>query len=259
METKLEGKRAWIIGGTAGIGFAVAENLLQEGASVVLSSRDRRNVDAAVKLLVPQWGESRVGGVVVDTENEASLREAFQVASRGGPIQILLNNTGGPATGAPLSVPLEEWDRGYKTLLRSAILTAQLVVPAMKERGWGRILTITSTSARESIPGLPVSAVFRTALTAWAKELAREVGQYGILVNNLLPGPTATARLAHLAEAHGATAAASIEKLQKESPLRRAATPDEIGRLAAFLLSEANGYVTGTDILADGGATRGFR
>jgi 3-oxoacyl-[acyl-carrier protein] reductase len=259
MELKLSGKRAWVLGGTAGIGLAVAEELLQEGAAVVVSSRDRKNVAATVEQLVPQWGEDRVSGVVVDTESEDSLREAFLVASKAGPIQILLNNTGGPATGAPLSVSLEDWDRGYRTLLRSVITTAQLAVPAMRERGWGRILTVTSTSARETIPGLPVSAVFRTALTAWAKELAKEVGQYGILVNNLLPGPTATARMAALAQAHGAAAAASVERLQKETALRRAASPDEIARVAAFLLSDANGYVTGTDVLVDGGATRSFR
>ena len=129
----------------------------------------------------------------------------------------------------------------------------------MREHQWGRILTITSTSARESIPGLPVSAVFRAALTAWAKELAREVGRDGILVNNSLPGPTATARLAALAQDHGAAAAASVARLERESPLGRSASPKEIARLATFLLSDANGYVTGTDVLADGGATRGFR
>lgn len=259
MNTNLKDKRAWVLGGTAGIGLAVAENLLAEGATVVVSSRDEKNVAAAVKRLGSSYGSERVSGVVADTSKESSLRTAFAEASRGGAIQVLLNNTGGPATGAPLSVTLEEWDRGYQSLLRSVILTSQLVVPRMREHGWGRILTITSTSARETIPGLPVSAVFRTALTAWTKELAKEVGQYGILVNNLLPGPTATERMAQLAQAHGAAAAASVERLQKETALRRAAVPDEIGRLGAFLLSDANGYVTGTDVLADGGATRGFR
>lgn len=259
MKTELEGKRAWILGGSAGIGYAVAENLLSEGAAVVLTSRDENNVTKAVQRLAERFGHDRVQGAPADTADEGSLRAAFAKASQQGAVQILLNNTGGPATGSPLSLSLEDWDRGYRNLLRSVILTAQLVVPAMRERGWGRILTVTSTSARETIPGLPVSAVFRTALTAWAKELAREVGSYGILVNNLLPGPTATERLAQLAAAHGAAAAASVERLQKETALKRAATPDEIGRLAAFLLSGANGYVTGTDILADGGATRGFR
>lgn len=259
MNTNLDGKRAWVLGGTAGIGFAVAENLLLEGASVVVSSRQAENVTRAVEKLGARFGANRVSGVVADTSDEGSLREAFAAATRQGPVEILLNNTGGPATGQPLEVALEDWDRGYRSLLRSVIVTAQLVVPSMRERGWGRIVTVTSTSARETIPGLPVSAVFRAALTAWTKELAREVGPHGILVNNLLPGPTATERLAQLASAHGAAAAASVERLRKETALARAATPDEIGRLATFLLSDANGYVTGTDVLADGGATRSFR
>lgn len=167
-------------------------------------------------------------------------------------IDILVNNTGGPAAGAPLSISLEDWDRGYQSLLRSVIFFSQLVVPQMKKNNWGRILTITSTAAKELIPSLPVSAVFRAGLSAYSKSLAKEIGRSGILVNNLLPGPTATDRLKEIKE----VSPAFYQSMEQENAVGRLGVPEEIGKVAAFLCSSANTYITGADILADGGHTR---
>jgi len=245
MDFGIRGKTALVLGGTSGIGLAIAECLAGEGASVVVASRNEAKVREAARIVGGR-------GFVVDLMSEASIHESVDKLLAETPVDILVNNTGGPATGQPAGIPLSVWDAGYASLLRSVIQVSQLVLPGMRQRAWGRILTITSTSARELIPGLPVSSTFRAALTAWTKELAREVGRSGVLVNNLLPGPTRTARLAELA----VKSPTFYESMESTSSLGRCAEPLEIGRVAAFLCSAANGYVTGTDVLADGGYTR---
>jgi len=245
MDLGLKGKRAIVTGGTSGIGLAIAKALAAEGASVIVASREEPKVCAAAKEV---GGE----GKLLDLMNEQSIRRAFGELIETGPIDILVNNVGGPAAGKPTEIALADWDKGYQALVRSVILTTQLVLPGMQERGWGRILTVTSTSAREIIPRLPVSSTFRAGLTAWAKEMAKEVGRSGILVNNLLPGPTRTGRLKELEK----KSPKFYESMETESALGRVAEPEEIGRVAAFLCSSANTYLTGTDVLVDGGYTK---
>ena len=147
---------------------------------------------------------------------------------------------------------MEDWDRGYQSLLRSVILTTKAVLPGMKKKKWGRILTITSTAAREIIPKLPVSATFRAGLSAFAKVLAKDIGRDGILVNNLLPGPTNTTRLSELKK----KSPVFFNSMAEETALGRIAEPEEIAKVAVFLCSQANSYITGTDLLVDGGYTK---
>jgi 3-oxoacyl-[acyl-carrier protein] reductase len=247
MDLGLKDKHAVVMGATSGIGFAIAKCLLAEGARVTVGGRDPKKIEGAIAEL-----GSRASGLLVDLAEEKSIREAMAKLLAGSSIDILVNNTGGPAAGNPLEISLEDWDRGYRTLVRSVILLAQLVVPSMKSRRWGRILTVTSTSARELIPKLPVSSTFRAGLSAWAKELAKDAGRSGILVNNLLPGPTRTGRITELEK----KSPEFYHAMEAGSALGRIAEPEEIGRVAAFLVSGANTFITGTDVLVDGGYTK---
>ncbi len=243
MDLGIRGKRALVTGGSSGIGFAIAKELAAEGAKVILASRDEAKLKKA---------QSEIPGaeyVTLDMGSENSIREAW---GRVGEADIILLNGGGPATGLPTGIALENWDKGYHSLIRSVVLLTQLAAPAMQKKSWGRILCLTSTSAREVIPRLPVSSTFRAGLTALTKELARELGKNNILMNNLLPGPVNTERLKHLAT----DSPAFFEAMAKETARGRIAEPEEIAKVAAFLLSNANTFVTGTDILADGGYTK---
>ncbi len=247
MELGIRGKRALVTGGSSGIGFAIASELAAEGAHVVLASRDETKLRAAEALIKKAGGSAE--WVALDMGSENSLREAW---IKIGYADILVLNGGGPATGLPSEIALENWDRGYQSLIRSTLILTQLATPAMKKNGWGRIVSITSTSAREVIPRLPISSTFRAGLTALTKELARELGKYSILVNNLLPGPVNTDRLKHLAT----DSPQFFEAMARETARGKIAEPVEIARVALFLLSNANTFVTGTDILADGGYTK---
>ena len=252
MELGLKNKTALVMGGSSGIGYAIAEAFVEEGANVIVASRTYSNVEAAVKKLKRKNPTVKVVGKELDLSDEKKIRKVLTELQKTTTIDILINNTGGPAAGETLDISLEGWDKGYLTLLRSVILLSQLLLPGMKKKKWGRILTITSTSAVEIIPKLPVSATFRAGLSAYVKNLAKEVGRMGVLVNNLLPGPTGTARLEELKT----KAPAFFESMAQETAVGRVAEPEEIARVAVFLCSSANSYVTGTDILADGGYTK---
>lgn len=252
MELELEGRTALVTGGSSGIGFAIAEGLVQEGANVIIASREFENVERAVKHLKRINPTVSVEGKALDLNDTPKIAKTIQMLQKKTSIDILVNNVGGPAAGLTLDIGLEAWDKGYQTLLRSVVLLSQLTVPSMKKKKWGRILTVTSTSAREMIPKLPVSGVFRAGLTSYAKSLAKDIGREGVLVNNLLPGPTNTARLKDLKK----KSPAFFESMATETALGRIAEPDEVARVAVFLCSGANTYITGTDVLVDGGYTK---
>jgi 3-oxoacyl-[acyl-carrier protein] reductase len=232
------------------LGLAIARALLAEGAEVTISSRNADNIATAVAALKRDFSGAKVRAVAIDLGQESSVRAAFSHGA-AGEVDILVNSGGGPASGDALDLPLKAWDEGYQTLIRSLVVLSQLVVPGMKQRQWGRILVITSTSAAQYLPGLPISGVFRAGITSWTKAMAKTLGKDGILVNNLLPGPTRTARLEELKVKNRAF----FDAMEHRSALGRIGEPDEIGRIGAFLCSAANSYITGTDILADGGAT----
>ncbi len=239
------------MGGSTGLGFAIAAALYEEGADVVLGSRNLDKLVAAADKIRRLRPSGKVEVAVLNLFDQAGLRTGVEAIVKKAPIDILINNGGGPAAGDPLKISLEDWDKGYYSLVRSVILLSQIVVPEMTKRKWGRILNVTSTSAREIIPKLPVSSTFRSGLTGFTKELAKSVGRSGILVNNLLPGPTATARLDELK----VKSPEFYESMASRSALGRVGEPEEIGRAAAFLCSNANTFMTGADVLVDGGFT----
>lgn len=251
MDLRIKNKVAFVTGGSQGIGLGIAKILAAEGAELILASRNQKHLDDAVRTIKQISADSKVDAVALDVTDESRIRNTLAMIGERRPIDILINNAGGPAAGKVLELPLANWDIGYTALVRSVLLLTQLVIPKMKEKRWGRILTVTSTAARELIAGLPVSATFRAGLSALSKALAKEVGPWGILVNNLLPGPTNTERLKELSS----TNPTFFNSMRTTTALGRIAEPEEIGRIAAFLCSEANTFITGTDILADGGYT----
>ena len=252
MDFELKDKWAWVSGGTAGIGFAIAEQLVKAGANVVVVGRDFTRLENAVKRLKRLDPSRHVEGKHFDLQDVKLLTKNIEdVLSKHG-IDILIHNVGGPAAGNTMEITLENWDKGYTSLLRGPVMFNQMVIPAMMKKKWGRILNITSTAAVEIIPKLPVSATFRSGLSAYVKILAKEVGRSGVLVNNLLPGPTNTERLQELKT----KSPAFFESMATETAVGRIAEPDEIAKAAVFLCSGANTYITGTDVLVDGGYTK---
>jgi 3-oxoacyl-[acyl-carrier protein] reductase len=249
MDLGLSGKKALVTGGSSGIGFAIAKELAAEGAHVVIASRNEANIESALGSIGKACPKASVEGLIIDLMDDNSIRNALSKSGTG--FDILVTSTGGPASGAVLDLSLEDWDRGYQSLVRSLLILTQSIVPHMQDRGWGRVLNITSTSAVEVLPGLPISGTFRAGLSAWAKSLAREVGKEGVLVNNLLPGPTRTDRLKELETKNPVF----FKNLVSRSALGRIAEPEEIGRIGAFLCSAANTFLTGSDVLVDGAST----
>lgn len=248
MDMLVRGKRALVCGGTSGIGFAIARELLNEGATVVLVGRDAtKGIAAARSLGLPDQAV-----ISCDLSSRPSIDATLKPFIEQYPIDILLNNTGGPAVGKPLEITLDAWEQGYRSLVESTLHLTGLVAPHMSKKNWGRVLTITSSSSREVIQNLPVSSTFRSALRALTKELALVHGGDGILFNNILPGLTRTERLKDLEHESPDTMRIRAQGIA----VKRLAEPEEVARAAVFLLSGANTYITGTEILVDGGLTR---
>jgi 3-oxoacyl-[acyl-carrier protein] reductase len=245
MDLGLEGKVALVTGASQGIGFGIAKELAGEGARVAISSRTREKIDPAAEQIGAR-------GYVHDTTDLDSAPALIEAVERDlGPVDVLVTNTGGPPGGNPLEFTREQWEAAHRELVVAAIEMIQLVVPGMRERGFGRVLSISSSAAKEPIPGLLLSSAHRPGLLGAFKLLAKELAGDGITLNTILPGRIATDRISHL---HG-----SIEKAEEvareQIPARRLGTAEEIAAAAVFLCSERASYVTGTTLLVDGGLT----
>jgi 3-oxoacyl-[acyl-carrier protein] reductase len=248
MDLGIEGRVALVMGGTRGIGRGVAAALAREGARVAIASRSREHIDAAVAAI-----DGELVGFEADTsdlDRMAVLPGEVEVAL--GPVEILITNTGGPPVGMALDASLDEWRTAYDTLVLSPRVLAEAVLPGMRERRWGRILNVGSSSTREPIPGLTLSNAHRPGLIGFLKTLAREVAADGITVNDIATGRFATDRLA----ANWGGWDEMEEHAVGDVPAARLGTPDEYGDLVAFLASDRAGYITGTSIPIDGGLLR---
>jgi 3-oxoacyl-[acyl-carrier protein] reductase len=248
MDLGLEGRVALVMGASRGIGRAIAAALAGEGARVAISSRSRETLDeAAVEIGVAATP------VVADTDDLERLAALpAEVEAALGPVEILVANTGGPPFGGALDHGLEEWEAAYRSLVLAPRALTEAVIPGMRERGWGRIVNVGSSSTREPIPGLNLSNSHRMAAVGFLKTLAREVAADGITVNTVATGRFATERLADSA---GSLDAAE-EAARGEIPAGRLGRPEEYGDLVAFLCSERAAYLTGTVIPLDGGLLR---
>src|SRR6185295_3319671 len=261
MDLGLRDRVAIVAAGSRGLGRAVAEELAAEGASVVICARGRESLDAATSAMIRAGG--RVHGVVADVVEPGAIALVVSECARVfGPAELLVTNAGGPRSGRFETLSAEDWDAATRLLLSSAVEFARAVLPAMRERRWGRILNITSIAAKQPVDGLMLSNALRSAVTAFARTLANEVAAEGITVNNLLPGYTRTERVVDLSDQLAATqkttAAAIVAKWEAEIPMRRIGEPREFAALAAFLASERASYITGQSIAIDGGWIRAY-
>jgi 3-oxoacyl-[acyl-carrier protein] reductase len=245
MDFGLDGKVALVTAASQGIGFAIARELAQEGARVAVSSRTREKIEAAA-------GEIGAHPYVHDTLDLDSAPELLEAVARDlGPIDILVTNTGGPSGGDPLEFTREQWQAAHRELVVAPIEMIKGVVPAMRERGFGRIVSVSSSAALEPIPSLMLSSSHRPGLLAAFKTLAKKLAADGITLNTILPGRIATERISHL---HGSIEQAQ-EAAREQLPARRLGTAEEVGAAAAFLCSERASYITGVALLVDGGLT----
>jgi 3-oxoacyl-[acyl-carrier protein] reductase len=248
MDLGLEGRVALVMGGSKGIGRGIAESLAREGARVAIASRSRENVEAAAAEI-----SGDVTAFVADTDDLERLAQLpGEVEGTLGPIDVLITNTGGPPFGAALEHGAETWTDAYRSLVLAPRILAEAVLPGMRERGWGRIVNVGSSSTREPIPGLGLSNSHRMAAIGFFKTLASEVARDGVTVNTVATGRFATERLAGPDGSLDAAEAAAKEQV----PAGRLGTPAEYGDLVAFLGSERAAYLTGTVVPIDGGMLR---
>jgi 3-oxoacyl-[acyl-carrier protein] reductase len=257
MDLGLREKVALVAAASQGLGRAVADELAAEGASLILCARDERALNAACDAIREKTGAHVipvVGDLSVTADVERIVNEGIE---RFGQIDILVTNTGGPPAGKFEDLTRENWEEATRGLLTSVLDLTRLVLPGMKERGWGRILNITSIAAKQPVENLMLSNSIRAAVTGFAKTLANEVAEHGVTVNNILPGYTATERVGHLArstaESEGINPAEVRARWEAQIPMKRLGKPEEFAALAAFLVSERASYITGGSIAVDGG------
>ncbi|KAB1067804.1 SDR family oxidoreductase [Tamlana haliotis] len=258
MDLKIKNKNALVCGSTQGIGKATAIVLAQEGANVTLVARNREKLKAALEEL-PQPGNHSY--IVADFTNPRDLQEqVIKFIENNHGFHIVINNTGGPRSGAILTASLEEFENAFTMHIKCNHVLAQAAIPFMKSEGFGRIINVVSTSVKEPIPGLGVSNTIRGAVGNWSKTLSDEVAEYGITVNNVLPGFTDTERLAEIvkikAKAEDVTEENMAETMKTYTPAKRFAQPEETASVITFLASEAAAYVNGVNIPVDGGRTK---
>jgi 3-oxoacyl-[acyl-carrier protein] reductase len=246
MDLGISGRVALVTGASKGIGNAIARELIAEGARVAMSSRSPERIAAAAE----EIGALGIPHDSADLEGVASLVD--RVESELGPVEILVLNTGGPPGGPALGFSREQWEAAYRTLVEFPIVLLDRVLPGMRERGFGRVVNVASSSVREPIDGLMLSNAHRSATLAAFKTLSREFASDGVTLNTVLPGRIATDRLAELM---GSLQQAE-EVARAEVPIGRLGTPQEFAAAVAFLCSARASYITGTALLVDGGVTR---
>jgi 3-oxoacyl-[acyl-carrier protein] reductase len=246
MDLGLENRVALVTAASSGIGFGIAQALAAEGASVAVSSRSRERIEEAAQ---------KIGArpyVFDSMELDAAPGLIDSVEADLGPLSVLVTNTGGPPGGEPLEFSRDQWEDAYRELVLSPMALIEHAVPGMRERQFGRILSVSSSSAREPIPALLLSTAHRSALLATFKLLAGRVAADGVTLNTILPGRFGTDRLLHL---HGSLDAAE-EAARTDVPIGRLGTVEEIGAAAAFLCSDRASYITGVALPVDGGLLR---
>lgn len=258
MEISLAGKTALVCGSSQGIGKAIAIELAALGASCILLARNEETLKLAMgELSVVSSQHHRY--IAVDFADVSALEKVVNQICEKHTIDILINNTGGPAAGLISAAEPASFEAAFKLHLVCNHILAKAVLPSMKKNNWGRIINIISTSVRIPLDYLGVSNTIRAAVASWSKTMSNELAQYGITVNSLLPGFIATARLDAVAT-HFADRAqidkAEMEARMKDSvPAKRFGLPSEIAAVAAFLASPAASYVNGVSIPVDGGRT----
>lgn len=254
MDLGISGRTALVLGGGGGLGGAIARSLAGEGVNVAVADIDgsaaQRTVDdlSSVRALSLEWDLADLS--CIDDRVGTVEREL-------GPVDILVNNTGGPPPTPVAGQDPAVWQQHFGSMVLPVIAITDRVLPGLCERGWGRVITSTSSGVVAPIPNLGISNALRTSLVGWSKTLAKEVGPKGVTSNIVLPGRVATGRISFLDEKKAEREGRAIEDVRAEStsaiPLGRYGQPEEYGDVVAFLASERAAYITGSVIRVDGG------
>ena len=258
MELGLTGKRAIVMAASRGLGYASALGLAREGCRLIVCSRDQARIEAAAAAITKQTGTD-VTALVADVSSASEAKRLVDaaVAAYGG-LEIVVHNAGGPPAGETLQMTEEQWQKAFEQNLLSFTRIVGAAVPEMKKAGYGRVITIASSSIKQPIPNLALSNAFRAGVWGIAKTLSRELAPQGILVNVIAPGRIDTERIAELDQANATKSGKSIEDVRKASvssiPLGRLGRPEELANLVVFLASQAGSYITGQAITVDGAA-----
>jgi 3-oxoacyl-[acyl-carrier protein] reductase len=258
MNLDLKGKRAIVCGSTQGIGKASAIELASLGADITLMARNEEKLQDVLAEL-PFSGEQQHDYVVADFTKAETVEHAILNYTANHEVHILVNNTGGPPAGLAIDADVKDFLRAYESHLVCNHILVKAVVDGMKKSRYGRIINIISTSVKIPIYGLGVSNTTRGAVASWSKTLSLELAQFGITVNNVLPGATLTGRLKSIIDNKSAKSGKSKAEIEAEMvaeiPARRICSPEEVAAAVAFLASPAAGYINGVNIPVDGGRT----
>lgn len=255
MDLGIGGRVALVLGATGGLGQAIVQVLGGEGVAVAAAGRDANALE--------RLSQDKLKGLraIVLPWNLADLRAIEPAITRVeqelGPVDILINNTGGPSPGSAIGVAPKIWGEQFQLMVSSVIAVTDRVVGGMRKRGWGRIITSTSSGVVAPIPNLALSNSLRLALVGWSKTLAREVARDGVTVNVVIPGRIDTKRVQTLDALRAQREGRSVEEVNRESaasiPIGRYGHPEEYAAAVAFLASDRASYITGTTLRVDGG------
>jgi 3-oxoacyl-[acyl-carrier protein] reductase len=256
MDFEIKGKTALVLGASGGLGSAIAEVLAAEGAAIALAGRNRDALIAKVARIKSTGGHAISESI--DLTDLLAVRAAVtRTVQEFGSIDILVNLSGGPPATTAAGVSPQQWVKEFQAMVVSLIYATDLVLPGMRERKWGRVITCTSSGVVAPIPNLGISNTLRPALLGWSKTLAREVATDGITVNVIIPGRIATDRVRELDLGRATREGKSVEEVEKSSmasiPMQRYGDPIEFASAVAFLASCKASYITGTTMRVDGG------
>lgn len=258
MELGLKNKTALVLGASRGLGAAIARGLAEEGVTVHAAARNTSAISAWASELAPTSG--KVIPLQLDLSDIDNVNRAVQSLVAAGGIDILVNNSGGPPPAAAVDAKRTDWLKHFETMAANIFHITTSLLPAMREKRWGRIISIASSGVEQPIARLALSNGIRSALIGWSKTLAAEVASDGVTVNVVLPGRIHTQRVDELDAAAASRSAKSVEEVAAESaagiPAGRYGRPEEFAAVAIFLASEPASYVTGSKIRVDGGAIR---
>lgn len=248
MDLGLKDKVAFVAASSDGLGKSVAMELAQEGASLIICGRNAIKLEQTKQ----EVAKAGIGNVLALTGDLSKIEDVQHMISASlaqfASVDVLITNTGGPPTGKFEELNTEDWDQAYKQLLVSATGLIRGFLPGMKNKGWGRIISITSQAVKQPVENLILSNSIRASVVGLMKTLAQELGEYNITVNNVMPGFTETSRLAKLIKTNP-----SFAEAVNDIPLGRFAQPYEFAAAVAFLASERASYITGISLAVDGG------
>jgi 3-oxoacyl-[acyl-carrier protein] reductase len=256
----IKGRVAVVAAASKGLGFAVARELAKEGAKIAICSRSPEQIASAARTIRAET-ETDVFAAAVDVRDEGQVKTFFaKTYERWGRIDICVTNSGGPPSKLFCETQTEDWRAAIDLLLMSAVFFAREALPRMKAQNWGRFLAITSYTVKQPVDGMLLSNSIRAGVTGLVRTLANEYAPYGITVNNVCPGYTATDRIGELAKMMAERRAVTPEEViagwEKMIPAGRLGTPEEFAAVVAFLASERAGYVNGASVSVDGGIVR---